>query len=158
MSPPRLAAAANAPTTRPRMQRDYTIQGGITLVQPPHELDLHNDFAFLGLEYSIEQRTAVLRWRRREGTWVRPTLPASASITFQDVHELRILPRDPEMPFTEDDCVSDIGYWTDEEWASGVVLESPTQAPPPHWLTAIEFQSGAVIAVQAGAARATIEA
>ena len=90
MSPPRLAAAANAPTTRPRMQRDYTIQGGITLVQPPHELDLHNDFAFLGLEYSIEQRTAVLRWRRREGTWVRPTLPASASITFQDVRELRI--------------------------------------------------------------------
>jgi hypothetical protein len=32
------------------MNRDFEIRQGIYLVQPPHELDLHNNFDFVGLE------------------------------------------------------------------------------------------------------------
>ena len=76
-----------------------------------------------------------------------------------DLHnhfEFRFRPRDSAMPFTEDDCVSSFGYWTDEDWAHGVIVAEPSQRPDPKWLTAVDFMSGAVIAVQAASAHARI--
>ena len=50
------------------MRRDFEITQGIYLVQPPHELDLHNVFDFLGLEYEVlpKIRTSGLN-RKRTG-------------------------------------------------------------------------------------------
>ena len=140
------------------MQRDFEIKDGIYLAQPPHKLDLHNNFDFCGLDYSVEQRTLSLHWRRSTGDWVAGGTPASVSVEFREVSEFRFLPRDAELPFTEDDCVSTWGYWTDEEWADGVIMTDPTQTPDPRWLTGIHFMSGATIAVQAVSAHARIAA
>ena len=140
------------------MNRDFEITDCIHLVQPPYELDLHNDFDFTGLCYSVEDRTLLLNWRRSDREGVDSGTPASASVEFRDVTEFRFLPRNAELPFTEDDCVSSFGYWTDEDWADGVVVVEPGQSPDPKWLTAIEFMSGAVIMVGAESARARIEA
>ena len=141
------------------MHRDFEINGGIHLSQPPHELDLHNHFAFCGLHYSIEDRTLSLHWRRATGDGVAAAgTPASVSVEFREVSEFRFEPRDSELPFTEDDCVSTFGYWTDEDWADGIIASEPSQTPDPSWLTAIEFMSGAIIAVQALSAHARIEA
>lgn len=140
-----------------RMQCDFEISQGIYLVQSLHKLDLHNDFIFLGFDYSLEYRKLVLRWRRSPGEWVCIGTPASVSIEFQVVSEFRFQPRDSAKPFTEDDCVNSIGYWTDEDWADGVFEVESNQQSDPNWLTAIEFVSGAVIAVQAASAQAQIE-
>lgn len=140
------------------MQRDFEIKDGIYLAQPPHELDLHNNFDFCGLDYSVEHRTLLLHWRRSTGDWVAGGTPASVSMEFREVSEFRFLPRDAELPFTEDDCVSTWGYWTNEEWADGVIMIDPTQTPDPRWLTGIHFMSGATIAVQAVSAHARIAA
>jgi len=140
------------------MRRDFEIMDGIYLSQPPHELDLHNNFDFCGLQYSIEHRTLSLHWRRSTGDWVASGTPASVSVEFQEVSEFRFLPRDAELPFTEDDCVSTWGYWTDEEWADGVIMTNPAQTPDPRWLTGIHFMSGATVAVQASSAHARIAA
>ncbi|MGZ4963771.1 MAG: hypothetical protein ACXWDN_02945 [Limisphaerales bacterium] len=127
-------------------------------MQSPYELDLHNNFDFENLAYSIEQRSLVLRWRRSEREWVPTNTPASVTIEFRNVTEFRFRPRDPKLPFTEDDCVSTFGYWTDEDWADGVIICDPGQTPGASWLTAISFMSRAVIAVQAASAHATIMA
>lgn len=140
------------------MRRDFEIKDGIYLSQPPYELDLHNNFNFLGIEYSVEHRTLLLRWRRSRGDWVASGTPASVSVEFRGGSEFRFLPRDPKFPFTEDHCVSTWGYWTDEEWADGVIMTGPTQTPDPRWLTGIQFMSRAIIAVQASSAHATIVA
>ena len=140
------------------MRRDFEISNAIYLVQSPHELDLHNNFDFLGLHYSVEGRTLLLRWRRSPGDWVACGTPAFVSIEFREVSEFRFEPRDAELPFTEDDCINTFGYRTDEEWADGVFDIAPTQTPDPKWLTAISFMSGAAIAVQAASAHARIEA
>src|SRR5580765_2799038 len=131
------------------MTRNFEIRKGIYLVQAPHELDLHNNFDFQGLNYSIEERTLLLTWRRSKGEPVVSGSPESVSIEFREVSEFRFQPRDSELPFTEDDCVSTFGYWTDEEWADGIIAPEPSQTPDPSWLTAIKFMSGAIIAVQA---------
>lgn len=139
------------------MDRDFVIEGGIHLRQAPHLLDLHNDFAFLGLDYSVASRRLRLDWRRRDDDWVRPSTPAAVSLEFSDVAEFRFLPRDARMPFTEDDCAATIGYWVDADWCDGVVILGPGQVQEPGWLFAIQFQSGAVVAVAAASARAQVQ-
>ncbi len=136
------------------MQCDFEIGQGIYLIQQPYELDLHNCFDFCGLEYSVEDRTITLKWRRSNGEWVAAGTPKAVYIEFREVSEFRFLPRDAEMPFSEDDCVNTFGYWTDEDWAAGIFI--PAMSPNPSWLMAVSFMSGAVIAVQAVSAKAQI--
>jgi len=140
------------------MKRDYKIIDGIYLVQDEHELDLHNNFDFVGLNYSIENQVLLLKWRRSKGDWVNKNTPASLNIEFREVSEFRFSPRDTKIPFTEDGCINSFGYWVDEEWAEGVVMVEPNQTPDHDWLTAIDFMSGAVIAVQASSTHALITA
>ena len=140
------------------MRRDFEIKSGIYLSQPPHELDLHNDFDFHALHYSLADRSLLLHWRRSPGDWLLGGTPASLCVEFREVSVFRFLPRDPALPFTEDDCVSAFGYWTDEDWAQGVLIVDPSQTPDASWSSAVSFMSGAVILVQAASAHARVQA
>ncbi|WMW80069.1 hypothetical protein RF679_15655 [Undibacterium cyanobacteriorum] len=135
------------------MNRDFEIVGGIYLVQGSYELDLHNNFRFMKLDYSVAERRLVLNWQRSKGDWVKSDTPAALTIEFKEVSEFRFMPRDPEIPFTEDDCINSFGYWVDEDWAEGVIIVEPDQKAEPQWLSAIDFMSGAVLAVQAVSAK-----
>ncbi len=138
------------------MNRNFEIVDGIYLVQESHELDMHNNYDFKNIDYSVEKRKLVLNWQRGEGDWVSADTPKALSIEFNEVSEFRFIPRDSEMPFTEDDCINSFGYWVDEDWAEGVIMLEPNQKAEPQWLTAIDFMSGAVLAVQAESANAKI--
>lgn len=138
------------------MYCDFEIKRGIYLVQSTHELDLHNNFDFQELRYSVVDRTLRLQWRRSEREGVPTTLPASVTIEFRSVSQFRFQPRDPTLPFSEDDCLSSFGYWTDEPWAKGLLIVAPAPDPDPNWLTAIEFMSGAIVVLQADTAHAII--
>ena len=138
------------------MNRNFEIVDGIYLVQEGFELDLHNNFCFTNLDYSVKQREIVLSWHRSKGNWVSSDTPRSLAIEFKEVSEFRFMPRDSGIPFTEDDCINSFGYWVDEDWAEGVIIVEPNQIIELHWLTAIDFMSGAVLAVQAESASAKI--
>jgi len=140
------------------MNRNFEIVDGIYLVKESRELDLHNNFDFKNLNYSVEERKLVLNWERSKGDWVNSDTPKALDIEFIEVSEFRFMTRDSQVPFTEDDCVSSIGYWVDEEWAEGVIVLEPNQEAEPHWLMAIDFMSGAVLAVQAESANADVMA
>ncbi|MBU2051403.1 MAG: hypothetical protein KKH61_20840, partial [Gammaproteobacteria bacterium] len=138
------------------MNRNFKIVDGIYLVLEGYELDLHNNFDFTNLDYSVEHRRLVLNWQRSNGDWVSSDTPKALVIEFKEVSEFRFMPRDSEIPFTEDDCINSLGYWVDEDWAEGVIMIEPNQTAEPHWLTAIDFMSGAVLAVQAESASAKV--
>lgn len=140
------------------MHRNFEIVDGIYLVHEGLELDLHNNFDFKNLNYSVEERKLLLNWLRSKQDLVSSDAPKALSIEFSEVSEFRFMPRDSELPFTEDDCVNSFGYWLDEDWAEGVIILEPRQEAEPHWLTAIDFMSGAVLAVQAKRANAKIMA
>jgi hypothetical protein len=137
-----------------RMTSDFEVIDGIYILQHNYKLDLHNNFAFVELQYSVADRKASLHWRRRPENWVPADSPAMVSITFEEVREFRFLRRNPEMAFTEDDCLSTIGYLNEETWSGGHVLLTPD--PDHDWLTALEFQSGAIIALRAERANARV--
>lgn len=137
------------------MEEHFELKDSIYLVEGGHELDLHNNYDFVGFEYSIDDRTVSLNWRRGIGDRISTEDPSEARLTYTDVTRFEFRRRDPEMPFTEDDCLSNAGFWTDEDWADGVFT---TEAEvDPSWLRAFEFQSCAIILIQAESARATIK-
>ncbi|WP_411833522.1 hypothetical protein [Pseudoxanthomonas mexicana] len=76
--------------------------------------DLHNNFDFQGLSYNPINRTLELLWHRGTGNWVKDTDPASLRLDFSGVYLLKAQERDPELPFSEDDCLDTIGFiWDD---------------------------------------------
>lgn len=139
------------------MNKDYQIVNGIYLVQGDHDLDLHNDYCFQGLEYSVIDRKVVLEWKRSNGDWVNKNSPQSVTLRFAGISEFRFTPRTSSRPFTEDDCINTIGYWVDEDWAEDMIIVEPNQTVEPHWLTSIDFMSGAVLSLQADSAKALIQ-
>lgn len=91
------------------MNRNFEIVDGIYLVQGDHELDLHNNFDFKKFDYSVEERKLVLNWLSSEGDWVNSNTPKAVIIEFSEVSEFPFMPREPEIPYTEDDCITSFG-------------------------------------------------
>jgi hypothetical protein len=135
------------------MIEEFSIKDAIYLVHGVHCLDLHNDYDFTGVVYSVAERRVTLKWRRGAGDWVRACLPAEVELLFEDVSRFQVMPRDPEMPFTEDDCLSSAGWWVDEEWCDGVMDCEAGEGSG--WLRAFGFQSGAIMAIAAEKGKAT---
>lgn len=119
-------------------------------------LDLHNAFGFLSFEYNVANRTASLSWRRRSREGVDPDLPRGIRIDFFDVDYLKVEPRDPDVPFSEDDCLDSFGYDSDEGWTDGQFwVDGPAE---PAWRWSFVFRSGAEIVIGGARATLTIEA
>jgi hypothetical protein len=69
------------------MNRNFEIVDGIYLVQEGYELDLHNNFDFRNLDYSVKERKLVLNWHRSEGDWVSSDTPKALIIEFKEEHD-----------------------------------------------------------------------
>lgn len=136
------------------MIEDFTIKDGIYLVSGENTLDLHNNYDFSGITYSISERRVTLTWFRSSRDGVQETEPLRVQLEFHGVSCCRFMPRDPEMPFTEDNCLSSAGYWMDADWCDGVMI-CDTE-PEGEWLRAFDFQSGAIVAIAADEAKAIL--
>lgn len=145
------------------MEEHFTIKKSIYLLAGGEELDLHNNYDFVGLDYSIAERVLVLRWVRSPGDLVSLDSPSEVELEYRDVARFEFRPRDPEMPFTADDCLWDAGYWREAGWPVGISSGSDsgvfyTDAEPGEdWFRAFQFHSGAIVLVGAGEARAKIK-
>ena len=111
------------------MEEHFTFGSDIYRVADGDELDLHNNYDFQGVDYSIRDRSVTLRWHRGEGDWVPKQSPAEVELKYDGVERFEFHRRDPEMPFTEDDCLANSGYWTDEDWGDGVFVTPAAPEP-----------------------------
>jgi hypothetical protein len=136
------------------MIEDFRIKDTTCIVRDEYCLDLHNNYDFLEVFYSIAERRVTLTWHRSEGDWVPLTDPSQVDLVFLGVTRFHFVQRDPEMPFTEDRCLWTVGYWIDEEWCDGVMICEAD--PESHWLRAFSFHSGAIVAIAAEEAKAII--
>ncbi len=145
------------------MEDHFTLKNSIYLIVGGKELDLHNNYDFVGLDYSIVDRVLMLRWLLSPGDWVTLDSPSEVELEYRDVARFEFRPRDPEMPLTEDDCLWHAGYWREAGWPDGVwsgCMESGVfssdAVPEEDWFRAFQFHSGAVVVVGAGEAHAQI--
>jgi hypothetical protein len=137
------------------MQSNFKFSDSIYIVFENFELDLHNDYDFTRLEYSVMERAVELHWKRSSGDWVKPNLPAAITLQFDEVSKFEFKPRDSNIPFTEDDCLSTVGYLSKEDWCDGIFWTEGS--PEIGWMQAFEFMSGAIIALHAGKSSITLK-
>jgi hypothetical protein len=104
--------------------------------------DLHNSFDFVGFTYDVAGRIVTLRWIPSEH--VLPEQRHPLTVELRGISHLSSTPRDPEMVFSEDACLSAVG---------GVLPSDPTldvsSDIPPGWHHVFTFQSGFVLRVGA---------
>lgn len=118
---------------------NFLLQSGIYLVVGNAQLDLHNDYDFISVEYNVTVQTVNLRWQRSSSAWVAKDLPLCVSLKFEDVTHFEAIPGDPSFPKTESLCLSSFGYCTTEEW--GATQFWVEQKPEQDWAWSFQFQS-----------------
>lgn len=131
---------------------NFAWKNSIYLQAEDLDLDIHNDYDFRRFSYEVEGRSVSLEWFRGSGKWVDKKLPKKIQLLMTGIDDLRVTPRDQEMPFTEDTCLSSFGYDCDEEWADGQFWVD--NAPEPEWRWSFHFQSG--MEIQVGGRNATV--
>ncbi len=131
--------------------------GAVGIVLNGKTMDLHNDFSFDGFSYNPLARTLNLGWTRLQEEWVENNVPKSLHIEFTNVCELAFDPRDTDMPFSEDDCVS---WFCLSDYVS---IGEDTEGLKQYWeddakphILVIGFQSGSTLRICAETAKAEI--
>ncbi len=76
--------------------------------------DMHNCFDFVCLRYDVAVRTISFEWQKSAGGWVPEEDPQTIQLFIEGVSFFKVKERDPELPYTEDDCLSSIGFFFDE--------------------------------------------
>ena len=71
-------------------------------------LDLHNACEFVGLEYNVKENTFFLFWKYYY-KYTEVDIK-DFKVIFENVQSLKILPRDNEIPFYEDESIREIIY------------------------------------------------
>lgn len=110
--------------------------------------DLHNDFNFRKLNYNIAEQRVELYWTKRKTDWVPANLPDNIVLIFNSVDLFKAKERDQNIPFTEDDCLSSIGFlWNDLINEMGGVNSNEPQKDCTH--LSLAFMSGFAIKIGA---------
>lgn len=114
-------------------------------------LDLHNNYDFKQIEYSIDSRKIRLLWIKNPGDWVKGNIPDRITLEFDGVSRLRIRERDPGIPYTEDECLSTIGFLPSDMWeyVDGYSTGKPATTDD----LLMDFMSGMAMKISAESAR-----
>ena len=121
-----------------------------------NNFDLHNNFSFLGFSYETFNRKIELNWRKRDDEWVPNDSPEKIQLIIEDVAFLKASERYQDMPFTEDDCLSTIGFmWNDMIEEMGAYYSSEPIDDCNH--LSISFMSGFDLKISAERATLFVE-
>lgn len=128
------------------MRVNFQIGSSDELKLSGRSIDLHNNFDFLGFEYRTDDMSAILRWRKTDGEWVRPDELQSVTIEHRSVSFMKVTERDPDLPPTEDGCLSSVTYYpsSDREGNDGICERV---LPEDHDDIVYTFQSGQTIRI-----------
>lgn len=114
------------------------------------DYDLHNNFNFRQFTYDPAGQLLILEWELRTGDWLPKDSPKKILLRLEGVTQFSFKDRDPQLLFSEDDCLASFGYVCDEEWADGQFWTD--KLPDEAWRWSFIFHSGAEIQVSGDAA------
>ncbi|MDQ2948885.1 MAG: hypothetical protein M3Y27_23570 [Acidobacteriota bacterium] len=127
---------------------NFQIESSTYLQQDGRDFDLHSDYDFVAFSYSVADRGVELTGRRSAGDWVRAEMPAGLMLSCRGVTHLSAAGRDPKMPFTEDDCLSDLSFAVpDGSFERSFAVSSAAEAFDPSWHWLFSFMSGFTLRV-----------
>ena len=92
------------------MRSSFQLDQGVSVIADGKYYDLHNCFDFVGYEHRPAEKKLRLEWLRSPGEWVSADIPVGLVLFFEGVTNFAVQKRDGDMPFTEDNCVSNISF------------------------------------------------
>ena len=81
----------------------------IALLYKGQYLDIHNCYEFRGFQFDNLIRTLSLTWTRSLEEWSNEKI-CGFQLFFRQVNYFKVRERDSELPFSEDTCLSFIGF------------------------------------------------
>ncbi len=117
--------------------------------------DLHNNFDFIGLQYNTQNQAATLSWKKSTGAWVPENSPHTIKLEFSGVGLFKCKERDPEMPYSEDDCLDMIGFVHNNLIEEVEGFSSPHPIGPEYHLR-ISFVSGFTVMIGSVSVRCVV--
>jgi hypothetical protein len=113
--------------------------------------DIHNFAHFEGLELIPASNVVVMKWTvpRRTNPWgCSENKYSGMTLYFDNLNFLKLTQRDPDMPLTEDTCVSAILKVDPAIQHDELYMRTPKDWGPDHsYRLAFQFQSGRVVEV-----------
>ncbi|MES2822751.1 MAG: hypothetical protein V4732_04045 [Pseudomonadota bacterium] len=73
-------------------------------------LDLHSNYDFVKFSYDISCQSVALYWNKSEEDWAVKEPFENLRLQFNSISIFAVRSRDDKKPFSEDDCLSYIGY------------------------------------------------
>lgn len=122
------------------------IFGHIEVEVDERAYDLHNFYSLDFFKYEINDRRVILEFSKRSESWVPFEDPNKICLIFLRISHFSVQERDPNMPYTEDDCIESIGVVKPDALAKDSYLID--DCPQDHHLV-LRFQSGLLIRLQA---------
>jgi len=109
-------------------------------------LDLHSNFDFVKLSYDIDGRCVEFDWNKNAGDWAHKEQFERLKLIFKSVDIFCVHPRDSEKPFSEDDCLSYIGYLHPDDLSLMNGFLPPEQSEENYHMI-LGFESGLVVKI-----------
>ena len=90
--------------------------------------DLHNNYSFERIVFDSSRRELTVEWVKGQSSWVPEDTPQSLKLIFSDVSLFKCKERDSDMPYSEDDCMSSLGFIHNEmlDELEGFSYEKPS--------------------------------
>jgi hypothetical protein len=120
----------------------------IYLKTDEEELDLHNNYDFVRFIFENKLRKLTLKWKRGKSDWIKTTLPKNLYVIISDVSYFSVMPRNSEIPYSEDDCLEYMGF-VDPHNKSVDEFYTSDSLPKADWHYVFRFMSDFSIRVQA---------
>jgi len=107
--------------------------------------DLHNTWNFVGISLDARENKAIMRWRM-----VAPGIAYSGfRLIFTGLKVMIISPRDGELPYSEDTCISGVSKVSLDASTDAKLRTRPTWNVDDSFNLLFEFQSARVIEIGA---------
>ena len=89
-------------------------------------IDLHNNFDFVGFDYTIADREIKIHWKKSSGEWVDKNEFSSLVLTHKDVTYLKVIEQDENSTYEDDCCLDEISFFpsTAREINDSIVSQS----------------------------------
>ncbi len=92
------------------LAKNFKIVDSIGIEFNERFLDLHSNYDFKSLSYDIQNKTIELGWTKCAGDWAKDEIYQGLKLVFSCVYVFSVRPRDNDKSFSEDDCLSFLGY------------------------------------------------
>jgi len=90
------------------MKKNFLIEDNYAFILEGVHIDLHNNFDFISLIYSIEKNLITLNWKKAVGDWVKHDEFKNIRLIFKEILSFNLL--DNNSANQNSDTVSSVGY------------------------------------------------